>query len=485
LCNDRSSALVTAGKTAEVGEPTRVGNTVARLVGAFAGADAGAGDAKAQRTVVLGTIGAVSLNAFTLIVNFMLAVVLARTLGTSGYGAYAVALAWNMLLAVPASLGIGPLVVRHVAVYTERAEWGRLRGVVRRSNQAVLTASIAVMGVAGAVALSLADTRPEIVQPFLIGLPLIPLISLTLLRHAAIQGLHRVVLARLPDTVVMPGSYLVFALIAAWALGGRFTATWAIALNVSAAAIAFAVGAALLRWSLPAGVRQSKPEYEQRDWARSAVPLLVMSMLLTLNNQIGTILLGALDSADAAGTFNVAVRIAMFTSFLFLAATYPLLPNVARLWTVGDRVAIQRLVTRAIRVVAIFSVVVAVALVALAPQILGIFGGEFSGGATALRILVVGELVKVLMGFGGIALVMTAKESIMARGVGLGVALNVVLALALIPVWSANGAATASTVSALASSAYIAWLTLRQLGIYAPAIGRSSSADRGEPGLSG
>jgi O-antigen/teichoic acid export membrane protein len=168
------------------------------------------------------------------------------------------------------------------------------------------------------------------------------------------------------------------------------------------------------------------------------------------------------------------MRAAMFTSFLFLAATYPLYPNVARLWTVGDSAAIQRLLTRAIRIVSLFSVVAALVFLVFADQILGIFGQEFTGASIALRILVAGEFVKVMMGFGGVALVMTSQERSMARAAGLGVGLNVALALALIPVWGVNGAATASAASAIASSAYIAWLSWRRLGLYAPAVGRST-----------
>jgi O-antigen/teichoic acid export membrane protein len=199
-----------------------------------------------------------------------------------------------------------------------------------------------------------------------------------------------------------------------------------------------------------------------------------MALLLSLNNRVSTILLGALDSAESAGLFNVALRVATFTSFLFLAASYPLYPNVARLWAVGDRVAIQRLLTRAIRIVSIFSVIAAAGFIVFADQILGIFGAEFTGASVALRILVLGELVKVLTGFGGIALVMTAQERIMARAAGVGVALNVVLALVLIPVWGVNGAASSAAVSAVASGAYIAWLSWRRLGIYAPVIGRAT-----------
>lgn len=466
---------MTSGKAADIRPVSRLGGVLGRLIAAFAGADASAGDARAQRTVVLGTLGSVALNVVTVVVNFLLAVVLARSLGTSAYGAYAIALAWAMFLSVPASLGIAPLVVRHVAAYAQREEWGLLLGVIRRANQVVAAAAVVVVAVAALVALSFRDTRPEIVDPFLIGLVLVPVMSLTALRHAAIQGLHRVVLARLPDTLVLPGAFLVLAVVGAWRLGDRFTANWAIALNVVAATLAFVVGVALLWWALPPSVRRSKAEFEHRDWARSALPLLAMSLLLSANNQVGTIMLGALGSSAEAGMYNVAVRAATFTSFLFLAASYPLYPNVARLWTVGDRAAIQRLLSRAIRIVSLFSVTAAIAFVVFANPFLGIFGGDFGEASTALRILVAGELVKVLMGYGGVALIMTSHEKSMARAASLGVVVNVGLAFALIPGLGVNGAAAASMVSAVASSGCIAWLSWRRLRIYAPALGRPPS----------
>jgi O-antigen/teichoic acid export membrane protein len=463
---------VTAGKTADVGPTARASRVVGRLVAGLAGHDAG--DARAQRSVVLGTIGSVSLSSVTFVVNFVLAVVLARALGTAGFGAYAVALAWATFLAVPASFGLGPLVVRHVAAYAQREQWGLLRGVIRRTTQAVVAGAAAVVGVAALVGLALRDTRPEIVGPFLIGLLLVPLFALTGLRQAAIQGLHRVVLGRFPDTIVLPGTFLLLAVIAVWLLGDGFTASWAIALNVAAATCALVVAMVVLRWALPSSVRRSKPEYEHADWVRSAMPLLAMSLLLSASNRISIILLGTLDSADAAGLFNVALRVATFTSFLFVAATYPLYPNVARLWAIEDPAAIQRLVTRAIRIVSIFSVLAAAGFIVLADEILGIFGVEFRAAADALRILVLGELIKVLTGFGGVALVMTSQEASMARAAALTVALNLLLGTVLIPVWGVNGAAASFAISAVASGAYIAWLSWRRLGIYAPAIGRTT-----------
>jgi O-antigen/teichoic acid export membrane protein len=244
-----------------------------------------------------------------------------------------------------------------------------------------------------------------------------------------------------------------------------------VSLNVVAVLVAFLVGTLILRLVLPSKVRAAKAEDELRSWVRSGVPLLAIGLLLVINSQVGTILLGLLDDPAAAGIFSAATKISAFTSFLFLAATYPLYPTVARLWATGEQAELQRLLTRAIRPVLLGSVAVAVVFLVFGRPILRIIGADFGDGVTALRVLTIGELVKVLAGFGGLALVMTPFESSMARAMALAVAINVPLTVVLIPVWGASGAAVATSASSVLSSAYIAWLSWRKLGLYAPALG--------------
>src|SRR5262249_33705986 len=49
--------------------------------------------------------------------SFFLTILLARTLGTQGFGAYSYAYAWTVLLSVPAILGMDQLLIREIAAY--------------------------------------------------------------------------------------------------------------------------------------------------------------------------------------------------------------------------------------------------------------------------------------------------------------------------------------------------------------------------------
>jgi O-antigen/teichoic acid export membrane protein len=403
------------------------------------------------------------------VLNFALVLLLSRSLGVAGFGAYASAYAWASVLAVVAVLGLTSLVIRHTAAYHLSESWGLIRGLLRRTNQAVAASAAATVTVAAGVGAVIYRGHPNLLHPFLIGLALVPLFALTSLRQAAMQGLGRVVLGRVPETILAPGLFIGLTGTAV-VMGARFTPALATAFQVAATLTGFAVGALLLRRILPGPIRHAAPRYDTASWRRSALPLLVLNLVMAANAQVGTIMLGAFSNARDAGVFNVAFRVTIFISFVMLAATYPLGPTVARLQAAGERLRVERTVVRAARLVLLVSLPVAVVLVLFATPILSIFGNGFGGGATAVRIMAIGDLVNVLTGFGGLVLVMSGRESDLARGVAFGAVLNVGLAAALIPTLGVDGAAIAMAASLAVSNIVMNWFAWRRLGVWAAVV---------------
>jgi O-antigen/teichoic acid export membrane protein len=430
------------------------------------------------RGLILGTAGTVGLNVANVVLNLAVVLLLSRLLGPSGFGAYASAFAWATVLSVLAVLGLTPLVVRQVASYHSLESWGLLRGLLRRSNQSVALSSALTIVVAAVAGYLIYGAKPELLHPFWVGLLLVPLISLTSLRQAAMQGLGRVVLGRIPETIGLPMVFIGLVAAAAIKLDDDFTASWATALQVVAALCAFGLGAFLLRRSLPTPVRGAVPEYDMSSWRRSGVSLVLLTVVLAANAQIGTILLGALSGAADAGVFNVAMRTTTFISFIMLAATYPLMPVIARLYATGDIERLQQLVVRAARGVLLFALPTGLVLVVFAPVILDLFGSGFDDGATAVRILAIGELMNVLTGFGGVVLVMTGRERELAFCVGIGAALNLGLSAALIPLIGLDGAAIGTATGLACANLLMAWLAWRRVGVWSAVAGRS---DLGRP----
>src|SRR5262252_9443217 len=82
--------------------------------------------------------------------SFILTIILARTLGTEGFGAYSYAFAWTVLLGMPAILGMDQLLIREIATYRLHSQWHLIRGLLRMANCSVLVASVCIAVIAAA-----------------------------------------------------------------------------------------------------------------------------------------------------------------------------------------------------------------------------------------------------------------------------------------------------------------------------------------------
>jgi O-antigen/teichoic acid export membrane protein len=411
-----------------------------------------------------GAAGTFALNVAALILGIVVALVLSRQLGAAGYGAYAFALSWASLLSVPALLGLTPVLVRNVAAYKAQERWAELRGIVRRANQVVLGMSIALPVGAAIVGVVFTDPSGELAEPFLVGLTLVPLLALSALRFSTLQALGHVVLGRLPETIIAPASFLGLVALAVAIPEFELSATSAVALQAAATLLAFAVGLVLVRRLLPDRANTTRAAYETRAWARSAAPLLLVSGLAAVNLQAGIVALGFATDPGEVGVYGVAGRIATLTGFISIAVTYALMPEIARLHAVGSRKRLGALLPRSARIVMLLSLPLACVFLVVPGIFLGLFGEAFEGGETILRILVLGELVKLALGSGSATLAMMGFEDQVLKGAAAGAVSNVVLLVPLVPAFGGEGAAAATALSGLVASgvyAYLAWTRAR------------------------
>lgn len=422
------------------------------------------------RRLVLQTAGNAGLNGALLVFNFAIALILSRLLGPDGYGAYAFAVAVAMFLAVPTSLGLAPLVIRETAIYRVRRDWGRARGLLRRTNQAVLIASLAICLAAAAVFFALDWPEPPLFEPTLIGLALVPVLALVTLRQSAMQGFGAAVLAKVPEALVAPVLMIVLIFALNGWLPGGLSASSAVTAQVIGAAFAALVGVQLLRRTVPRQVREAEPLDERRAWLLGALPILLASGIQALNVQVGTILSGSIAGSEEAGIYNVAARVAQLLSFLLIAALPSVMPTVAQLYAQRDAEALQRVLTRGARLVLLGSLPLAAGMIVFAEPILGLFGTDFEGGATALRIMCAGQLVSVVMGFTGTTMQMIGDAGLATWVTAAATTVNVLLSAALIPGLGVEGAAVGTAASVALTNVWMAHLLWRNRTIYSPGI---------------
>lgn len=410
------------------------------------------------------------LQGFSLLMGFVISVLLARLLGGAAYGRYVYALAWASVLALPAILGLDRFLVRGIAVYEVEQKWQLMRGLLRRTNQLVLLSS-SIIASAGCVVATM-WLSGSLRWPLCVAMLFIPLTTLTLIRQGAMQAIGRVVTGQLPEYVIRPLITLAGIGALEFAGGGALTATTALGANVAGVAVAFVVGALLLRRALPSVLRTVQPEYATGEWIRAALPMMLIASVWLANNYIATLVVGALDGSRAAGVYSVAEKGAELIVLVLVAANMPLAPVIARLHARKDRVGLQRATERVAQAALLVSLPIAAAFAIFPSIYLSLFGASFQAGATALTILALAQLVNAAAGPAGNVLIMTGHERAAVQGVGAGMLANLVLGVVLVPQLGVTGGAIASGSSLVLWNAIMLILARRHVGINATAFHR-------------
>lgn len=413
--------------------------------------------------ILQGALGSVLVKAGGIGLTFLVSLVLARLLGSSGYGAYAYAISWAMLLSVPAVAGLDVLLVREVAQHRALDKRAVLNEILRWPTRFVLVMSLLFV-LAGAAGIWLSQQRFDSVTTASLwtALGVLPLLSLLRLQQGAIQGLGSVVVAQVPQVLLVPALLLI--LVSSLHLGRSLTAPSAIGAYIFSTALALFWSARWLRVRLTGASGDEFDVKQTRHWLRSTWPLFVVSTAGMLHDQVTVILLGTLADSEVAGIFDVSRKVAVLVSIGLVVIGMPLAPLVAQLHANGENARLRRLVVRSSRAGLLISLPIAVGLMILGRWVLSMFGEAFQAGYIALMILCLGQIVSVSVGAVALVLNMTGHARDAAQGIVLAALLNMVLSILLIPVLGLEGAAVASSVSLASCAILLAVRVYQRLG---------------------
>jgi O-antigen/teichoic acid export membrane protein len=413
-------------------------------------------------TLIRRTGGVGALRIVAGLLGFAGTVVLARLLGGREYGYYALSLAWASFLAEPTMEGLGKLLLRAVARYEVTRDWARMSGVIRRMNQLVLTISSVIVCVGSLVAVALLG--PSLRVPFILGMFLVGLIGLTFLREAVMQGLGHVVIGQIPEFIIRPVLLLSgLGLLASFA--DRPTAGTAMCITLGAVAGGYLVGAGQMRRHLPEAVRTCAPIFETRQWLWAGIPMMMVGAAWSINTYIGTVIVGAIDTATAAGVLSVIQKGMAMVAMVLLAGNSAMAPAIVRLYAKHDLASLEHTVERMTRLIVLGTLPLAGALMLFPTTYLQLFGSDFTVGADATVILAFGQLFSAAVGPAGNVLMMTGYERLALLGVSTGLVINVIMTVVLVPVSGLTGAAVASALSTVVWNLALALAVRQRVGI--------------------
>ncbi len=425
-----------------------------------------------ERVALRSVVASFSLRIANLSLRFLIAVLLARLLGPAGYGAYSFALSIVMVMAIPVQLGLPVLVERETARAHAVADWPLINTLWRWSMRLAFGLSLALALLALLSLEALPGLFPGGVRPVILwGLALLPLFALSALRGAALRGLRRVAIGQLPETLVQPLSFLLLLGLLAWLW--QLQPFAAMAAHVVAAALTFAVGAALLHRFRPAALSGAGLRAGcSRAWLGSAATLALVAGLQLINSEINVLMLGFVRGPQEVGIYRVAASAVVLVPLVLQVVSSVASPYFARYFIQGRSRELRALATRTSRAIAVFSVPLAALYLVWAEPLLRVcFGESYLASGQPLRYLVLGQAVNFLTGSVAALLVMTGHERVTLRGLFVATLLNVLLCTLWVPQHGVPGAAAALGISMACWNLVLWWAARKTLGIDSSPLG--------------
>ncbi|MGH2680555.1 MAG: MATE family efflux transporter [Actinomycetota bacterium] len=434
-----------------------------------------------DQRVIVGQTGQNVLGlAIGAVATFAAQVLITNSLGDQAFGVVTLTTQAAFIAAAATRFGMDVANVRLVAILAGRGEVARARGLVRRSLLIAAAVSVPLAAAAFLASGWLAErftAVPALAEPaFRAAAVTVPFAALAFVAMGATRGLKIMRYTLYAQWVVQPIGWI--ALMLLFWLGSKtagmttlaFGASWALALAIAL------VGWERERRRFPTGAPAGKGFAEERAGAlvrfgALRAPATLFSQLIFWTDLF--VLSVLWSDRGAAGASRVGVYGAVLRAgqalFLFLTSvSLTFSPFVADLHHRGEREQLDRLYKNVTRWTLAATIPVLLVLGILPEQTLRIFGPEFTGGADALRILIVGMIVPVMVGTVGFILIMTGRTGwdLIVYLAGFAIDIGVALVLAGPSSLGVRGAAIAQAITLSFSAVCRLVLVRRFLGIW-------------------
>lgn len=183
------------------------------------------------------------------------------------------------------------------------------------------------------------------------------------------------------------------------------------------------------------------------SFIKDSFPMMLSSTIMVFLGWMDTFILGVYETEENIGIYNVALKLALVTSFAIEAINSSLAPKIAKLYEEHKNEQFLKLVKFATRLNFVITTIIVVILIIFNQWFLGIFGSEFKVGGIALIILCSIHLINSAVGSVGIIMQMTGKQKQYQYIAVIALLINLLLNFILIPRYGINGAAVATAIS--------------------------------------
>lgn len=419
-------------------------------------------------TIVKSTFFNFIATASDVLINFVVGIVLARSLGTEQYGLYAFLMWFLGFAAIAVNLGIGSMVTRFVAEALGRQNRGETKALVRLSlvirGMAALFVALVILAFSGFWAKVFTDGGNQI-NYVLLAFAVLP----NALNYALIAIFSGFQKYEYNAYIILGSNPLRAILLIALAFLGFGIRELLIA-NILAWVVGMFIGVFLLRRLIPlkALIRPSPLNPALRKsvlkYALTMTGVLCLSYLLW--DQAEVLLLGLYRPVGEVGFYTLACKLPSIAMVLIPSVLGTvLLPSVAEQFGKGDTEKLKIIYLTSARYLMTLALPLAAGGIALAkPIVTLVYGVDYAPVIILMQILFIPFAIRPVVQGAAITLEgINQPTFLFGAGLFLG-GLNIGLNLWLIPRYGVLGAAIASSASRFLSLFPYIWFASRKIG---------------------
>ncbi len=396
--------------------------------------------------------------------TFLMNIVFSRALGADGVGEFFLVLGLVTILSTIGKLGFDRPVLRYIAAFASRNEWGKVKAVQRFAFTTVSTCTLITSSVLFFLSPLLADKvfhQPTLtfnIRVFAVAIAPLSVIQNT---GESLKGIGRVQLSQFLYDASLP--LLVTLIFFLWPYKTGVSAIYA---YLIATAIVFFT--TQVAWSV--SLKKYKPvsrKIDKKEIWQSAFPVFLTTLFQLVITWMPTLLMGIWSTNENIGIYEVAKRIAQLVTLFQIVMYSNLAPRISAMYVKGQIQEIEKICIKSTKFIVALSSPIILAFILLPQFFMRLFGDDFKDGGILLTILALGQLINVVTGPAGVTLMMCGREKKMRNNAIISSFSLLLLGVILIPRFGALGAAIASAAVIIIQNTIAAIFLYKELGIIA------------------
>ncbi len=404
------------------------------------------------RTVGSNTVAQLAAQVATVIATLMIAAMLSRHLGPTGFGKYALIFAYVTLLAAFfADVGLSQIAARDASQSPEN-----IGEILASAAVLQVIASVVAYLALIVVAVLMLDSTDQI--GVAVASILVLLLPLDVLSVALLVKLKLVRVAWIGVAASVARVLLTWGAVVAGA-------------GLTALIVVATIGTVLRYALLPIALRGMLEWRTLRPRRRlyrgllvSTAPLAVATSCLSVMSQLPIFFLSWLSSPDEVGFFSAAQKVSTYATApaaMLTASLFPLFSQLAE----SDRRRLAYLSGQSLRFMSLVALPLAVSGLIVGPWLMPLlYGDAFEPASGSFAVLMAQAAVVCTSTIIAHILIAMGRQRTVLAGVGLGAAASVVTCLALGRIFGAVGAAGGLLAGTLTAGIYLLAVLHRELG---------------------